>query len=201
MLKSAALRAAALSAAALLALSACGGGDKDDPLADKPADSSTGGIGGGGSIPDAATKLTDAGAEAFSKYYMESLLNSAYTTGNIGSLVKYSHPLCIVCRASIGDIATAWARGKVDGGQVTITGVKATKANDNLYNVAFKYSKTRYIEVDRDGKNVFSTPAQNNLDITLQLQWNSGEKMWQVREIVTRQLAGKGAGASPAPTP
>jgi hypothetical protein len=200
MLTSVALRAAALSAAALLALSACGGGDKDDPLADKPADSSTG-IGGGATIPDAATKLTEAGAEAFSKYYMESLLNNAYTTGNIGTLVKYSHPLCIVCRASIGDIATAWARGKVDGGQVTITGLKASKANDNLYNVAFKYSKTRYIEVDGSGKNVFSTPAQNNLDITLQLQWNSADKMWQVREIVTRQLQGKTATASPAPTP
>ena len=200
MLKSAALRAAALSAAALLALSACGGGDKDDPLADKPADSS-GGIGGSSTIPDAATKLTEAGAEAFSKYYMESLLNNAYTTGNIGTLVKYSHPLCIVCRASIGDIATAWARGKVDGGQVTITGLKATKANDNLYNVAFKYSKTRYVEVDKDGKSVFSTPPQNNLDITLQLQWSSSEKMWQVREIVTRQLQGRGAAASPSPTP
>ncbi|HUR73044.1 MAG TPA: DUF6318 family protein [Sporichthya sp.] len=198
-----ALRAAALSAAALLALSACGGGG-DDPLANKPAGTPAagGGIGGTATIPDAATKLTDAGAEAFAKYYFESVLNGAYSTGNISALVKYSHPLCIVCRATVGDIATAWARGKVDGGQVTVTGLDATKANDNLYNVKFKYSKTRYVEVDSSGKNVFSTPAQSNLDITLQLQWDADQKMWQAREIVTRQLQGSpGATASPSSTP
>lgn len=195
-----ALRAAALSAAALLALSACGG-DDDDPLGGPESTPTGGGIGGAASIPDAAGKNTDAGAEAFTKYYMESLLNNAYSTGNISTLVKYSHPLCIVCRASIGDIATAWARGKVEGGQVTITGADATKASDTLTNVKFKYSKTRYVEVDGSGKTVFSTPAQNNLDITLQLQWNADQKAWQVREIVTRQLQGRGAGASPSPTP
>ena len=195
-----ALRAAALSAAALLALSACGG-DDDDPLGGPESTPAGGGIGGAATIPDAATKNTDAGAEAFTKYYMESLLNNAYTTGNISTLVKYSHPLCIVCRASIGDIATAWARGKVEGGQVTITGADATKASDTLTNVKFKYSKTRYVEVDGSGRTVFSTPAQNSLDITLQLQWNADQKAWQVREIVTRQLQGRGAAASPSPTP
>ena len=200
MSKSRALRAAALSAAALLVLSACGG-DDDDPLGGPESSPASGGIGGAATIPDAATKNTDAGAEAFTKYYMESLLNNAYTTGNISTLVKYSHPLCIVCRASIGDIATAWARGKVQGGQVSISGADATKASNTLTNVKFKYSKTRYVEVNGEGETVFSTPAQNNLDITLQLAWDSDEKMWQVREIVTRQLQGRGATASPSPTP
>ena len=195
-----ALRAAALSAATLLSLTACGG-DDDDPLGGPDSAPTGGGIGGAATIPDAATKNTEAGAEAFTKYYMEELLNKAYSTGNLTALVKYSHPLCIVCRASIGDIATAWARGKVNGGQVTITGSDATKASDTLTNVKFKYSKTRYVEVDGAGKEVFSTPAQNNLDITLQLQWSADEKMWQVREIVTRQLQGGGAGATASPTP
>lgn len=201
--KSFALRAAALSAAALLALSACGGGDKDDPLGG-PANTPGGsGIGGTATIPDGATKLTDDGAQAFAKYYFESVLNNAYSTGNIASLIKYSHPQCIVCRATVGDIASAWARGKVDGGQVTISEVKATKANDNLYNVEFKYSKTRYVEVDGSGKTLFSSPAQNGLDILLQLQWSPDAKQWQAREIVNQALrgGGKGAAATPTPTP
>ncbi|MBA3745601.1 DUF6318 family protein [Sporichthya sp.] len=200
--KSFALRAAALSAAALLALSACGGGDKDDPLGGPENTPAGGGIGGSVTIPDAATKLTDAGSEAFAKYYMESVLNNSYSTGNISTLIKYSHPQCIVCRATVGDIASAWARGKVDGGQVSISDLKASKANDNLYNVEFKYSKTRYVEVDGSGKTLFSSPAQNGLNILLQLQWNADAKAWQAREIVNQALrGGKAATATPAPTP
>lgn len=198
------LRAAALTAAALLALTACGG-DDDDPLGDDGPGGTPGGSGIGGgtaTIPDAATKNTDAGAEAFAKYYFESVINGAYTTGTISSLIKYSHPLCIVCRATVGDISSAWARGKVDGGQTSVTIGDATKANENLTNVELKYSKTRYVELDGSGKNVFSSPAQNGLDIVLQLQWNSDQKIWQVREIVNQALrGGKGAGASPSPTP
>jgi len=194
-----ALRAAALSAAALLALTACGDDKNDDHLGGNNPTSGPGGIGGTATIPDAATKNTDAGAEAFAKFFFESVINGAYSTGNISSLVKYSDPKCIICRATVGDIATAWARGKVEGGQTSVSGVKATKASDTLTNVDLKYSKTRYVEVDGSGVNVFSTPAQTGLDIVMQLTWNAKDKTWQVREIVNQ--AARGKTASPSPTP
>jgi hypothetical protein len=195
-----ALRAAALSAAALLALTACGDDKNDDHLGGKDAGTNSGSIGGTVTIPDAATKNSDAGAEAFAKFYFESVINTAYSTGNFSSLVKYSDPKCIICRATVGDIATAWARGKVEGGQTSVSGVKATKASDTLTNVDLKYSKTRYVEVDGNGVNVFSTPAQTGLDIVMQLTWNAKEKTWQVREIVNQAARGK-LTASPSPTP
>jgi hypothetical protein len=195
-----ALRAAALSAAALLMLSACGDDKNDDHLGGgNPTTGPGGGIGGTATIPDAATKNTDAGAEAFAKFYFESVINGAYSTGNISAMVKYSDPKCIICRATVGDIATAWARGKVEGGQTSISGVKATKASDSLTNVDLKYSKTRYVEVDGAGNNVFSTPAQSGLDIIMQLTWNAKEKTWQVREIVNQAARAKAASASPTP--
>lgn len=197
-----ALRAAALTAAALLALTACGGDDKD-PLSNGDKNNSSGGnaIGGGTTtIPDAATKNTDAGAEAFAKYYFESVINGAYSSGNISAMVRYSDPKCIICRATVGDIATAWSRGKVEGGQTSVSSLKASKASDSLTNVNLKYSKTRYVEVDGSGNNVFSTPAQNGLDIIMQLTWNAKDKTWQVREIVNQASRG-GKAASPSPTP
>ncbi len=192
------LRAAALSAAALLALSACGGGD-DDPLGGPQSSPAAGGIGGTATIPDAATKNTDAGAEAFTKYFFEQVLSNAYGTGNISAFIKYSSPQCIICRATVGDIASAWARGKSEGGQTTLTELDVNKAS-NLTNVEFKLSKTRYVEL-RDGKNVFSTPAQNGLEFLVQLQWDGDAKTWLVREIVPPALRGKGTSATPTPTP
>jgi hypothetical protein len=115
-------------------------------------------------------------------------------------MVKYSDPKCIVCRATVGDIATAWARGKVQGGQVSVSGLDASKASDTLTNVELKYSKTRYVEVDSSGNNVFSTPAQTNLDIVVQLTYNTKDKTWLVREIVNQAARG-GKKASPSPTP
>lgn len=194
-----ALRAAALSAAALLALSGCGG-DDDDPLGGPESTPAGGGIGGAAAtIPDVATKNTDPGAEAFARYYFEEVLNKAFSSGNIATLIKYSSPQCIICRATVGDIASAWARGKGEGGQFTLSSVDAKKGGD-ITNVELKLSKTRYVEVDRDGKNVFSTPAQNNLSFLVQLQWDADEKIWLVREIVPPALR-KGANASPTPTP
>jgi hypothetical protein len=196
-----ALRAAALSAAALLALSACGGDKNDDHLSGNDSNGkSGGGIGGTATIPDAATKNSDAGAEAFAKWYFESVINPAYSTGNISTMVKYSDPKCIVCGATVGDIATAWARGKVQGGQVSVSGLDATKASDTLTNVELKYSKTRYVEVDGSGNNVFSTPAQTGLDIVVQLTYSAKEKTWLVREIVNQAARGVKT-ASPSPTP
>lgn len=192
-----ALRAAALSAAALLALSACGG--DDDPLPGKEAGSAPSSP-PLAALPADADERTAAGAEAFAKYYFQSVVNNAYSTGNLTGLVRYSHPECIVCRATVGDIATAWTRGRVDGGQVTVKQIKTSQFNDNLTNVELTYSTTRYVESDPDGKTVFSSPAKLDLDLLLQLQWNSGQKIWRVREIVNQALRGGGA-SSPDASP
>lgn len=194
-----ALRAAVLSAAVLMALSACGG--DDDPLEKK----STGANPTApplAALPAEADDRTSAGAEAFAKYYFTNIVNNAYSAGNLAGLVQYSHPECIVCRATVGDIATAWTRGRVDGGQVTVKSVTTSKFDENLTNVDLSYSTTRYVEIDADGKTVFSSPAKLDLDLLLQLQWSSSKKIWQVREIVNQALrdGGKSSTASPSPS-
>lgn len=191
-----ALRAAALSAAALLALSACGG--NDDPLPgaqdNGPAPSQV----PLAALPSSANDRTAAGAEAFAKYYFESVVNNAYSTGNLQGLVRYSHPECIVCRATVGDIATAWTRGRVDGGQVSVKEVSTSKFDENLTNVDLSYSTTRYVEKNPDGKTVFASPAKLGLNLLLQVQWDAGAKIWQVREIVNQALREGGKGTSTA---
>lgn len=195
-----ALRAAALSAAALLTLSACGGDDAPlPPPPDKeagPTPSSAPLV----SLPADADDRTEAGAEAFAKYYFQSVVNNAYSTGNLTALVKYSHPECIVCRATVGDIASAWTRGRVDGGQVTVKEINTSTFEENLTNVDLSYSTTRYVEKDPAGKTVFSSPAKLDLQLLLQLQWNNSQKIWQIREIVNQALRG-GAKASPSASP
>lgn len=191
-----ALRAAALTAAAVLALSACGG-DDDDPLgngADNPARAGEAPV-----PPSAAEKRTDEGAEEFARYYLEGAVNHAYRSGKLQAMVDYSHPLCIVCRATIGDIASGWTRGNAEGGQFTVKSADATKASDSLTNVEVEYSTTRYAEKVED-KTVFSSSAKTDVKLTLQLQWNSDKKIWQIREIVTQALRG-GGGSTPSPSP
>jgi hypothetical protein len=194
------LRAAALSAAALLALSGCGG--DDDPLKGKDKNTSANVTAPPlPPLPSEADERTAAGAEAFAKYYFTNVVNNAYAAGNLAGLVMYSHPECIVCRATVGDIATAWTRGRVDGGQVTVRSVKTSKFDENLTNVDLTYSTTRYVEIDGEGKTVFSSPAKLDLNLLLQLQWSNSKKIWQVREIVNQALRNDGKSSTASPTP
>lgn len=192
-------RAVAFGAAALFALAACGG--DDDPLADRdPAPAPSGRPADPAQerteIPAAATERTEAGAEAFVEYYFGTLVNETYSSGDVEALVQYSHPQCITCRATVGDIATAFSRGQIEGGQVSVRGTEATEATEDLTNVELTYTRTRYVEVDADGDNVFSSPANTGRDLLVQVQYSEGMDSWRVREIVPQDQV-----ADPTPSP
>ncbi|MGQ0631132.1 MAG: DUF6318 family protein [Sporichthyaceae bacterium] len=178
-------------AAAVAALLLAGCGDSDDPFPegqDVPTPITPVSAPPLAKLPDAATERTEPGSRAFARYYFESVVNYAYSTGDLTALVEYSDPECIVCRATVGDIASAYVRGKVDGGQVNVGSVEAAEATDELTNVSLKYSATRYTEVDETGRRLFSSPAKDEIELIVQLTWSESAESWRVREIANADL-------------
>ncbi|MGQ0624220.1 MAG: DUF6318 family protein [Sporichthyaceae bacterium] len=204
---------AALALAASLSLSSCG--DSDDPFPggqDGPIPKAPPSAAPLAKIPKPATERSEDGSKAFVRYYFESVVNYAYSTGDLRALVDYSHPECIVCRATVGDIATAYVRGKVDGGQVDVSAIEAARATDELTNVSLTYNASRYTEVDSSGRRLFSSPAKDGIELIVQLTWSESAEQWRVREIANADLfdepsadpsagATPSSSASPTPTP
>lgn len=173
---SAKLRLAALtvSVAALSTLAGCGGDDplestdkgkptaSSEPAPKKSADSTE-------AVPDDAKKHNDAGAVAFVKYYFEQV-NEGFETGEYADLVKLSDAGCIICRSTVGDIAFAYSQGKIEGGKVKVSDVKAANTKGDLTSVSLKYETEKYTEVDADGDSLFSVGSRD-LAFVVQLKW------------------------------
>jgi hypothetical protein len=187
-------RRAALPAVALvLTLSACG--SNSDPLAGasappQPKSSATASSGTSAApsaptAPAAAGAHTDDGAIAFVKYYFETLINSAYTTGNVQPLALATDANCVVCRATIGDAAYFTVTGdRAQGGKVSVSSVKVVGSDSDQTTVSLSYSKDKLSEINPDGSTAFSTDAANGVSIRAQVKWDSGAKMWRMAQIL-----------------
>lgn len=175
--------AAALSAAAILVLTGCG--DDDDPLAgnENPGPGAAAPV-----IPAAATERSEAGGVAFVTYYFETLVNEANSTGEFEPLVTASHPQCVVCRATVGDVAAAYVRGSIDGGQVSVDDVTAAGDSEAVNNVRLKYSTEVSRVLDADGDELYTVPARNGVDFFVQVQWDADSSGWRMRQIVNQRL-------------
>lgn len=173
-----------LSAAALLTLAGCGGDDSQEssetakpvassePVAKKTADTAA-------AVPSEAKKQNNAGAVAFVKYYFEQV-NAGFDTGEYANLVTLSDAGCIVCRSTVGDIAFAYSQGKIEGGKVKISDVKAENTKGDLTSVSMQYETEKYTEVDADGDLLFSV-AERDLAFVVQLKWV--EDHWVMAQI------------------
>ncbi len=150
----------------------------------------------------AATAHTDDGAIAFTRYYFETLLNAAYQAGNIQPLVLASDVNCVVCRSTVGDAATFALHGlRVQGGNVSVSGLKGMGTANNLTSVLLNYTSTKLLELNNDGSTAFSLPAANGTEIEVQLLWDSAAKTWRMRQIVNNPSAPPPATGSPSSTP
>jgi uncharacterized protein DUF6318 len=171
--------AIAVSALALLATAACGGGGGTSGNA----------AGGAGSaqkqapaptLPAAATKNTTEGAEAFTRYFFASI-NHAFATGRTDGLVKATAPTCEICRATIGDVSYAFARGQIRGGELTIQKIGAPNKVGPYTNRLVTYSEAKYEEVGHDGKVLYSVPAKKGFQLVVKLVWTGTG--WQVAQM------------------
>jgi hypothetical protein len=117
----------ALSCLSVLALGACSDDDPEPKFAPTPSTSaptspSTTAASGPAepTMPAAAGQRSDAGAEAFVRYFIE-VLNFAQRTGNTGTLDQISTPNCSACAGYITAIDTAYGGGgRVEGGQIQV---------------------------------------------------------------------------------
>lgn len=180
--------AAALSVAALLSLTACGGDEKDPlkgvaaPAAPTASSTPTPTL---ASAPDPATKKSDEGAKAFAEYYFETVVNQAYTQGKVDKLVLLSDPGCVVCRATVGDIAYfTIARQAAQGGKVSVGGLKIENSGAEVTTVKLTYAQEKLLYKNLDGSTGFSVPEHTGQVLYAQLVWDATASSWKMRQIV-----------------
>jgi hypothetical protein len=173
----------------LLVLSACGGGsDSKDKLAAANTPSSTP-TPTQTPLPDAAAKHTDDGAVAFVQFYFTTILNDAYQQADVKRLVSVSDPNCVVCRATVGDIAFFAAQGdRAQGGKVTVSNVKVAESNSAVTSINLTYSAEKLNELNQDGSTAYSVAARSGVEFIAQVQWNVNKGAWQMTQILDKKL-------------
>jgi len=172
-------------------LSACGGGGSDskDKLAAAAKTPSSTPTPVQTPLPDAATKHTDDGAVAFVQFYFGTILNDAYQQADVKRLVSVSDPNCVVCRATVGDIAFFAAQGdKAQGGKVTVSNVKVAESNSAVTSLNLTYSAEKLSELNQDGSTAYSVAARTGIEFIAQVQWNVNKGAWQMTQILDKKL-------------
>ncbi|MBX7445753.1 MULTISPECIES: DUF6318 family protein [unclassified Arthrobacter] len=77
-------------------------------------------------LPEVAKTETKEGAEAFTKYWYETL-SYAYETGNSRKLENVSGPGCVFCKGLKDGIDEAWSEGRwISGGTIQTPAITAT---------------------------------------------------------------------------
>jgi len=170
--------AALMSVPALFATAGCG-------LSDQPGKAGNGEAGQAAAaaapvLPDEAKKRTPAGEESFARYFFATV-NHAFASGKTDALVPLSAPTCQICRATIGDISYAFARGQIRGGDVTIQKIGPAKKADGFSNRLVTYSEETYEEVDGAGKVLYAQPAKKGYQMVVKLTWTGSG--WQVAQL------------------
>lgn len=186
-------RAAAFvaSAALVVSLSACGG-DEDDPLdgvaAPAGPDASASPTPTLAAASGDATKKTDEGAKAFAEYYFETVVNEARTQGRLDKLVEVSDANCVVCLATVGEIAYfTLARQAAQGGKVSVSGLKVTNSTAEVTTVELTYATEKLTYKNLDGSTAYSVKARDNVGFYVQMQWDPTIEGWKVRQIVDKK--------------
>jgi hypothetical protein len=130
---------------ALALLSACGDdGAKPQVLPSASTSSSA-------SISASPTPSTPAAAAeaAARRYYAE--LTKAYATGDV-TVLRSLHAISCPCKQLTDGIESAWAKGNVEGGVYTVTGVRVVDANKSAASAQVDYDVSAIVQRDRSGK-------------------------------------------------
>ena len=200
------IAAVALSVAGLAALAACGGNDSSSGLtptsstATSSSPSTTGSAtptsssttdktstptatGARASVPEAATKKTDAGAEAFVLYYNEQI-NSAYQKPSTEALRELSMPNCGFCDTLQNDVRALMRDGlHYDAPMLRtkVIGSEKGKFPDEV-TVIVRMSEDRPRKVDASGKVRSRHKGAAPFRLFQTVAWAEGG--WRMAEIV-----------------
>ena len=139
-----------------LALAACSEGEK--PAGSLPQLTST-----PSATPSAASSVpsfpaTRAGAEAFVRAWVQAM-NEAGRTGSTSKLAALSDPACRSCSGLVSYFKTAWAHGRLVGGDVTLTNVVAAPVTGEEVVVTADFHFAAERRYDSAGHLVHSQPA------------------------------------------
>jgi hypothetical protein len=184
------------SAAVLFSLAACGGEEKDPlsgveapppgPTASSTPEPTL------ASAPDAATKKNDEGAKEFAEYFFETVVNEAQTQGKLEKLVEVSDPLCVACRATVGDIAYfTISRQRAEGGDLSVSKLKIANSTATLTTVELTLAKEKISYKNLDGSTSFSSGAATGEEFYVQLLWDATANSWKIREYFSKKLIDK----------
>lgn len=132
-------------------------------------------------LPDAATKATKAGAEAFIQYYWD-LINYAEVTGDVKPLRRTSGSSCDGCNDGIRAIRKHYRNGgHIMGGEyrVTIKSTEHAKVEDNaavVIGAQITVSSAEQSVINGDGTTRMVKPGSS--EWTLAVLWNGDH--WRV---------------------
>lgn len=175
----------------MVLLSACGGGggQKKDPLTAGKVGATPSPTAVQAPMPDAALQHTDAGAVAFVQFYFGTILNDAYAQGDVKRLVSVSDPNCVVCRATVGDIAFFAAQAdRAQGGKVTVSKVTVAESNSEVTSINLTYAADKLNELNQDGSTAYSVAARAGVEFIAQVQWDADKNSWRMTQILDKKL-------------
>lgn len=131
--------------------------------------------------PALADEATEAGAEAFARYWM-AVRNEAYQTLDPTELARISASSCVTCTS----YATSMRRGasageRWEGGIATVIGVAAPPIANRTTRVLVDYGTTRFVAYDKQGQVLAEQPARKRA--TLEISVERSGQAWRVREV------------------
>lgn len=132
--------------------------------------------------PALADEATEAGAEAFARYWMD-VLNEAYVTLDPTELARISAPDCRTCTAYTTSMRRGAAVGeRWEGGLNSVIGAAAPPIVRGETDVLVDYSSTTFTAKDRNGKVLERQKAEARSTMQITVKRIRGE--WLVREVV-----------------
>lgn len=135
----------------------------------------------GPAIPAAAKATTNAGAEAFVKYWFTTY-NHALLNLNADELTPISDQACVFCNRAKQTIEDLTANGRtVSGGETTISNVKLIRGGPDGMRLDCAYDQTASSILDGTGAKITSAPAKKSGKLLVAIKWTGSQ--WTALDI------------------
>jgi len=132
-------------------------------------------------LPPEATTNDAAGAEAFTRYWYETL-NFAYSTGDLEPMRRASADECVICDDLAGVISESYADGgRLKGGLVTLSEVVAPTPDATgsvLLSVVFQQAGSQ--QVDASGAVEAEYPSETDVSASVVIERTDSDDGWRM---------------------
>ncbi|HEX3732695.1 MAG TPA: DUF6318 family protein [Mycobacteriales bacterium] len=139
-----------------------GGGVPGGPSSSHSVSASPEGAPSPPQLPAAAREETEAGAEAFAKYYIE-IDNYVFSVRDVSEARKlYDPDVCAKCASIDDNYQDLFSKGVYPhGGEYHVRDADATKVVANFYTVKVTYDRDAVQTLDKNGKQVGTSTAES----------------------------------------